>query len=228
MVQTADKMKKIGLLGGTFDPVHNGHLAVAKHVLLALGLDAIWFIPASLPPHKYGHGDGLEISSFAYRAAMLERAISQNSSYSISDIEAKRSSPSYSIDTIQILLQQTGPQADLYFIIGADAFLEIDTWKRFKELPSLVNFVVISRPGYPPDRVGEVIRHNFPDYTYEPAHETWSSRHCKGLFILQHMEPVPISSTEIRAKVRRGEDIADLVPQQVKDYIKKHKLYIKR
>jgi len=228
MVLTADKMQKIGLLGGTFDPVHNGHLAVANHVLLTLALDTIWFIPASQPPHKDGHGNGLEISSFAHRAAMLERAISQNPSFSISDIEAKRSAPSYSIDTIHILQQQTGPQADLYFIIGADAFLEIDTWKRFQELPTLVNFVVISRPGYPPDKVGDVIRHNFSDYTFDPAHETWSSRHCKGLFILQHMEPVPISSTEIRKKIRRGEDIADLVPQQVKDYIKKQKLYIER
>ena len=226
MVQTEGKKEKIGLLGGTFDPVHNGHLAVANHVLLALGLDAVWFIPAAVPPHKDGHEDGLNISSFAHRAAMLERAIGKYPSYFISDIEAKRSSPSYSIDTIQILLQQIGPQADLYFIIGVDAFLEINTWKRYKELPTLVNFVVISRPGYPPDKVGEVIGHNFTDYTYDPAHETWSSRHSRGSFILQHMRPVPISSTEIRKRVGRGEDISGLVPLQVADYIKKQELYI--
>ncbi len=136
-VQKRAEVKKIGLLGGTFDPVHNGHLAVAKHVLRVLALDSIWFIPAASPPHKSAHEDGREISSFTHRVAMLERAISHHSSYVISDIEAKRSAPSYSIDTINILLQQIGEQADLFFIIGADAFIEIDTWKRYKELPIL-------------------------------------------------------------------------------------------
>jgi nicotinate-nucleotide adenylyltransferase len=218
--------KKIGLLGGTFDPVHNGHLAVAHHVFRELSLDAIWFIPASSPPHKSAHGDTLPITAFHHRAAMLEKAISQYPSYLISEIETERSAPSYSIDTINILLQDRGLQADLYFIIGADAFLEIDTWKRYKELPALVNFVVISRPGYPPDNVGTVIRKNFTNYTYDSLHETWSSPHSKGVFILQHMDPVPISSTEIRKKVRRGEDIAGLVPQEVEDYIKRENLYI--
>jgi nicotinate-nucleotide adenylyltransferase len=225
-VQKQGEAKKIGLLGGTFDPVHNGHLAVANHVMQTLKLVSIWFIPASQPPHKDGHGDGREISSFAHRRAMLERAISRYPAYVVSDIEAKRSDPSYSIDTIKILLQQGRPQADLYFIIGADAFLEINTWKQFKELPSLVSFVIISRPGYPPDKVGEMICSNFSSYTYNSSHEIWSAQQSKGLFILQHMEPVPISSTEIRNRVRRGEDITGLVPVAVEAYIKKHNLYI--
>ncbi len=226
MVQTAQRKQHIGLLGGTFDPVHNGHLAVADHVQRALELDAIWFIPAALPPHKSGHADGRDISSFAHRLAMLDRAIAENSSFSVSDIEAKRSAPSYSIDTINILIPQFGEQADLYFIIGADAFLEIDTWKRYKDLPALVNFVVISRPTYSPDKVGEVISQNFAGYKSDPSHEIWSSPNRKGSFILQQMEPVPISSTEIRERVRNGEDLAGLVPQSVEDYIKKQGLYI--
>ena len=227
MVQTADKKQKIGLLGGTFDPVHNGHLAVAAHVQNALGLDSVWFIPAALPPHKAGHADGRDISSFTHRFDMLERATAESNSFIVSDVEAKRSSPSYSIDTINILIPQIGEHADLFFIIGVDAFLEIDTWKRYKDLPTLVNFVVISRPNYSPDKVGEIIRHNFSDYTYDPAHETWSSTHSKGSFMLQHMEPVPISSTDIREKVRDGKDITGLVPATVGDYIKKQCLYSK-
>ena len=227
MVQTADKRQQIGLLGGTFDPVHNGHLAVAGHVLETLGLDAIWFIPAALPPHKAGHADGRDISSFADRLAMLKIATADNNSFVISDIEAKRSAPSYSIDTINILSRQIGGQADFYFIIGADAFIEIDTWKRFQELPTLVNFVVISRPAYPPDRVGEVIRNNFRDYQYDPSHETWKSPHSKGVFFFPQMEPVPISSTGIRKRVRNNEDIAGLVPSLVEDYIRKKGLYLK-
>lgn len=224
-MQKLTESKKIGLLGGTFDPIHNGHLAVANHVLRALALDSIWFIPASLPPHKDGHEDGREISSFSHRITMLEKAISQYPSFVVSDIEAKRSAPSYSIDTLHILLPQIEPKAELYFIIGADAFLEIDTWKRYRELPSLVRFVIISRPGFPPDKVEMVIRTAFPGYEFDPVRETWSSPKRKGSFILQHMEPVPISSTGIRRKVGRGEDITGLVPPAVESYIREEQLY---
>ena len=227
MVQTANKKKQIGLLGGTFDPVHNGHLAVASHVLEVLALETVWFIPAALPPHKNGHADGQDITSFAHRLAMLESAIAHNSSFVISDIEAKRSTPSFSIDTINILIQQIGVQAELFFIIGLDAFLEIDTWKQYKVLPSLVNFVVISRPTYPPGKVGEVIRQNFPGYAYDASCETWSSSNSKGSFILQHMDPVDISSTDIRNRVRNGKNIRGLIPAAVEEYIKNQKLYIK-
>jgi nicotinate-nucleotide adenylyltransferase len=227
MVQTAKKKQQIGLLGGTFDPVHNGHLAVADHVLNVLGLDTVWFIPAALPPHKAGHADGQAISSFAHRFAMLERATAENSSFVVSDIEAKRSSPSYSIDTINILIRQIGEQAELFFIIGLDAFLEIDTWKRYKDLPALVNFVVISRPTYSPDKVGEVILRNFTGYIYDPARRIWSYPNRKEAFILQHMEPMLISSTDIRERVKGGKDITGLVPPAVEDYIKKQCLYIK-
>lgn len=222
-----NERKKIGLLGGTFDPVHNGHLAAANHVLQALALDAIWFIPASQPPHKTGHGDGGEISSFTHRIAMLEKAVGNNGRFVVSDIEAKRSEPSYSIDTITILIRQIGKQAELFFIIGADAFLEIDTWKKFTELPTLVNFVVLSRPGYPPEKVGEAISHNFTGYILNESKDTWCAPNSKGCFILQHMEPVPISSTEIRRKVRNGENISGLVPPAVEFYINKEKLYIR-
>ena len=226
MEQNTIKLKKIGLLGGTFDPVHNGHLAVASHVLDVLSLDTIWFIPAALPPHKAGHADGQDISGFGHRFNMLKRAIAGNTSFVLSDIEAKRTSPSYSIDTINILIPEIGEQADLFFIIGADAFLEIDTWKQYKELPDLVNFVIISRPTYSPDKVGEVILSNFFDYTYDQTRDTWSSPLRNGSFILQHMEPVPISSTDIRAKVRNNENIKGLVPSAVEDYIGKHSLYM--
>jgi nicotinate-nucleotide adenylyltransferase len=227
MVQTADSKQKIGLLGGTFDPVHNGHLAVANHVLETFGLDAIWFIPAAQPPHKEGHANGRDISGFDHRLAMLQKATADKNSFVVSDIEVKRPLPSYSIDTINILLEQIGEQTDLHFIIGADAFLEIDTWKRFRELPNLVNFVIISRPGYPPDKVGEVISQYFAGYTYDPVHETWSSAGSNGSFVLQHMAPVPVSSTQVRQMVSSGEDIKDLVPPAVEDYIRRHGLYLK-
>ncbi len=224
-MQKLTESPKIGLLGGTFDPVHYGHLAVAGHVLQALVLDSVWFIPALQPPHKPGHEEGRQISSLNHRVTMLQKALNPYPDFVISDIEAKREAPSYSIDTIHILVQQMGPEADLYFIIGADAFLEIDTWKRFRELPVLVNLVIISRPGFPFDKVEAVLRNTFSGYRYDPLQKTWNSPDNKGSFILQHMDPVPISSTQIREKVGRGEDIAGLVPSAVEDYIKQQKLY---
>ena len=225
-MQSPKTQKKIGLLGGTFDPVHNGHLAVANHVLKVLNLDEIWFIPAALPPHKPGHWDNRNISGFAHRFAMLERTVEQNEAFVVSDIESKRSAPSYSIDTIKILVELKGRQADFSFIIGIDAFIEIDTWRQYKELPSLVNFIVISRPGYPTARIGEIILNNYPDYTFDHSRNTWCSSDRRGTFTLLHMQPVPVSSTEIREKVRKGENISGMVPDAVEDYIKKSGLYI--
>jgi nicotinate-nucleotide adenylyltransferase len=226
MVQTANKKEKTGLLGGTFDPVHNGHLAVANHVQQALRLDSIWFIPAALPPHKAGHADGRDISAFVHRVAMLKLALKGNSAFVISDIEAKRSSPSYSIDTLNLLIPRLGEKTDLFFIIGADAFLEIETWRKYKELPSLVHFVVISRPAYSPQKVALIIERNFPGYSYDPSCQTWSAPGRRGSFILQHMEPVPISSTQIRSRVREGKEIRGLVPPEVENYIRKYSLYL--
>jgi len=225
MVLTPEKKRKIGLLGGTFDPVHNGHLAVADHVLQTIGLDAVWFIPAAIPPHKEGHADGRAITDFGHRLQMLRLAIVGEKQFSVSDIEAKRNSPSYSIDTVKILLEHTGSQSELFFIVGADAFLEIDTWKSYIELPTLACFVIISRPTYSPAKVGEVIKRNYPHYTCDPATGIWTSPAGKGAFIVSSMAPVPVSSTEIRQKVKDGKDIAGLVPSAIADYIAREGLY---
>jgi nicotinate-nucleotide adenylyltransferase len=225
LMRNLGEKKKIGLLGGTFDPVHNGHMAAAGHVMQAMALDAVWFIPAAVPPHKPGHEDGRQITAFKHRFAMLQRALEPYPAYVVSDIEAKRATPSYSIDTIHVLREQIGGEADLYFIIGVDAFLEIDTWKQFQKLPGLVNFVVLSRPGYPPERAGELIGREFPGYAHDPIHETWSSASSGKAFILLHMEPVPVSSTTIRQRLKNGEAIDELVPEAVADYIRKQGLY---
>lgn len=224
-VRTGETKKRIGLMGGTFDPVHNGHLAVADHVHHELGLEDIRLIPAAQPPHKAGHADGRLISGFAHRLHMLNLAAAGRKFLFVSDIESRRATPSYSIDTIKILRRLTGGNVDLLFIIGADAFVEIDTWKEYRELPNLVSFVIISRPVCPSERVNEVISRKFPGYVKDPETGIWRSATAGGTFIVTRMEPVPISSTEVRAKVKKGESISGLVPPKVEEYIRLQNLY---
>ena len=139
---------RIGLLGGSFNPVHNAHLRIAVEALIACSLDRVIFIPAADPPHKPVAGD----VSFECRSLMVSMAISGSADFEMSTIEAERGGKSYSIDTIRIFRKRF-PGDDLFFIIGADSFLEIGTWHRYAEIFGLCNLVVVraSRlPGYRP------------------------------------------------------------------------------
>lgn len=224
-MQSLTGHRKIGLLGGTFDPVHNGHLAVARHVRKVLALDSIWFIPAAQPPHKQDHPDREDISDFRHRLAMLKLAVPPGGSFIVSDIEAQRPTPSYSIDTVKVLLAKTGERNDFSFIVGADAFLEINTWKNYRQLPKFVSFIIIPRPGSLSEEVRQTIRKNFPGYMPDQSSDRWISPYNKGMFMLLAMEPIAISSTEIRQMVRDGKNITALVPSEVAVYIREHKLY---
>ena len=225
MEQNTLKLKKIGLLGGTFDPVHNGHLAVAKHVLDKLDLDTIWFIPAATPPHKFTHGDGEPVTDFHDRVAMLGKVISSSAKFQINQIESERSSPSYSIETLTELRRRTFSNTEFFFILGVDAFAEIDTWKRHNELTDFADLVVISREINDIRIVESTIRKCFPEYQASSLTNVWSSEDHKGSLILVTMKHVPISSTLVRKRVREDSDIANLVPAGVEEYIRAKKLY---
>ena len=136
--------RRVGILGGTFDPVHNGHLAIAEAVRQALALSGLLFIPAFLPPHKPTY----TISPFVQRAAMLELAVVDRPGFFVSLLEAEREGPSYSIDTLRTLRQTLGEEVHLFFIIGMDAFAEIHTWKANRELLDQASFVVMGRPDH--------------------------------------------------------------------------------
>ena len=223
--QNTIKLKKIGLLGGTFDPVHNGHLAVANHVLDELGLDAVWFIPAATPPHKFTHGDGEPITDFHHRVAMLGKAIFPSPKFQINQIESERSSPSYSIETLTELRKRTSSNTEFFFILGVDAFAQIDTWERHSELTDFADLVVISREVNDIRIVESTIRKCFPEYQASSLTNVWSSEDHKGSLILVTMKPVPISSTLVRKSVREDLDFFDLVPAGVEEYIRAKKLY---
>ena len=207
----------IGILGGTFDPVHNGHLTVAGLVLKRLKLHRILFIPAARPPHKHSGA----ITPFSDRAAMLAVALADNPCFELCALEENRPGPSYSIDTLREL-RKIMPAADLYFIIGLDAFAEITSWKEWQGLPELASLVVINRSGIKGDDSSSLIPRLFPGYREEKK-GVWTKAGQIVYFL--DMEPVPVSSTEIRAEVRAGKSIRGLLPPAVEDYIYQQRLY---
>ncbi|WP_407269508.1 nicotinate-nucleotide adenylyltransferase [Radiobacillus sp. PE A8.2] len=149
-------MQKVGLLGGTFDPPHYGHLMIAEEVLEALDLDEVWFIPSNEPPHKEKSDTKVE-----YRVEMLQAAIEDNTNFKVNQIELKRSGKSYTVDTIKLLREQY-PEITFYFIIGADMVEYLPNWYKIDELSKLVQFVGVKRSDYQLKSNYPVVQVNIP------------------------------------------------------------------
>jgi nicotinate-nucleotide adenylyltransferase len=211
---------RLGVLGGTFDPVHNGHLAIADHLLNTFRLDSLLFVPAARPPHK----NHLETTPFQDRLAMLETAVRSDQRFLVSDLEAHRNGPSYSIDTLMDLKKMLGGKVQLFFIIGVDAFLELNTWKNYRDLTDHTNLLVIDRPDYSLAMVDKVVN-QLGSYSFDNDQGCWSAPEHQGRVYPLAVPPVDISSTDIREKIIRGQDFAGLVPLPVWHYINEHGLY---
>ncbi|GFE59531.1 nicotinate-nucleotide adenylyltransferase [Geobacter sp. AOG2] len=211
---------RIGLMGGTFNPVHLAHLHIAEEARLACDLDRVVFIPAGDPPHKPLAGE----VPFARRSRMVELAIGGNPFFELSLIEGERTGKSYSIDTITAFRERF-PQDDFFFIIGSDSFLEIGLWHRFREIFASCNLIVVERPGKrisdPVAALPVAIRAEF-SYTSGARrldHNAGTSvRFLTGC-------PLDISSSEIRALAGSRRSIAHLVPPQVATYITEQGIY---
>lgn len=219
-MEKAGAEKRIGVLGGTFDPVHLGHLAVARFVLEQLNLDEFLFIPAARPPHKLHTA----LTDFPTRLTMLQLALRNLPEFKVSDLEAARQGPSYSVDTLEELRSFYGEGVRLFFVIGLDAFLEVDTWKDFTRLPKLADLVVIIRAAYPVESVGAVVA-KLGDYRFAETASCWGATGLPGCIHLLSMPPVEISSTMIRRVAAAGEDLDSLVVPAVAAYIAEHRLY---
>jgi nicotinate-nucleotide adenylyltransferase len=189
----------LGILGGTFNPPHTGHLIVAEAVRSELALDKILFIPVAIPPHKMNH----DIAAPHHRVEMLRRAVEGNPYFEVSEMEVRRGGISFTVDTLR-QLQRERPDARLFLLIGMDNLPEFPTWRSPERILELATVVVMTRPGFaandvPPDLKGRV-------------------RMC----------PVPtigIASSDIRARVKEGKSIRYLVADSVRDYIHHHNLY---
>lgn len=211
---------KTGILGGTFNPIHLAHLRIAEEVREACALDEVLFIPAAVPPHKSVAGE----ISFTHRLAMIEAAIADNPAFRASDMEARRSGKSFSVDTLEIL-RQRDPEGERYFIVGLDSFRDIASWKEFTRLFELAHLVVTARPGVElPDPLAALPVAVQSDFCYDDQLKKLWHRSGNAVFFLEETR-LDISSTLIRCKVAAGESIRYLVPSSVAAYIHDHRLY---
>ncbi len=207
-------MKKIGLLGGTFDPVHFGHLQLAEAAMTECELDEILFIVAASPPHKAPS----DLLPFEQRYNMVELACSDFPYFSCSDIEAKLPFPSYTYDTLKVMLQKN-PDVDFHFIIGEDAFIEIKSWKKYRDVLALTSFILSCRVPVSPVSVDSFLK----ELGYECFDGSWCHDKYKKITILKNT-PQEISSTTIR-KSCSTDVLKTLVPENVMQFIERYGLY---
>jgi nicotinate-nucleotide adenylyltransferase len=212
---------RIGLFGGTFDPIHWGHIRSAEEVREAFSLDRVLFIPASIPPHRRSR----PACSARDRFAMVRLAIGSNRRFDISDVELSRPGKSYSIDTIRHYTRRRSPKNSLYFILGLDAFRDIDSWKDVQDIFSLCHLIVTSRPGN-----GDSMSHRTipvavrKGFCYDPRRKAFRYKDGKYLFFTR-LTDIAISASKIRRRMREGKSIRYLVPSEVESYIEKKGLY---
>lgn len=200
-----NRRSRIGILGGTFDPIHHGHLIAATDVAAALDLDEVLLVPAGQPWQKSGRN----VSAAQHRVAMTTLAVAGDAGFRVSRVDVDRQGDSYTVDTLRELRREW-PDAELLFIIGADTVAKLPTWHRWQELFDDATFVVVNRPGYSLDEVPPPV---------EPYVDA-------GDIVVVEVSPVDMSSTEIRARVAQGRGARYFVPAAVADYIHEHKLYL--
>ncbi|MBW1671886.1 MAG: nicotinate (nicotinamide) nucleotide adenylyltransferase [Deltaproteobacteria bacterium] len=211
---------RIGLLGGTLDPVHFGHLRSAEEIREALELDEIWFMPAALPPHK----ELSTLTSFAHRLAMVELAVTSTDPFKATAIEDERPGPSYSIDTLKELGKRYKNEAEFFFILGSDAFLDIETWKDYGSLTDYGSLVIMRRGREDSSGLNQVISRAFPNHRIQGEKDIFIA-HDKGTIYLYSVTHLAISGTDIRRRARAGLSVRFLVPEEVRIYMEKNSLY---
>jgi nicotinate-nucleotide adenylyltransferase len=211
--------KRIGLFGGTFNPIHLGHLRGAEEIREAFNLSEVVFIPAAIPPHKMAE----EVIEARHRLEMVRLATGTNPHFSTTDIELLRSGKSYSIDTIRYFRERC--RGSLFFILGGDAFVEIETWKEFQNLFSLCNFVVMTRPGSQKNTLTSSLPKSLTHvFRYDQEIGAWI--HLSGYTLyFKEITFLDISSTKVRDSIERGESVRYLIPAEVEAYVKGHGLY---
>jgi nicotinate-nucleotide adenylyltransferase len=210
-------LRRIGILGGTFDPIHWGHLEAAFAAETTLNLMRVLVVPASLPPHR----PQPNASSF-HRFAMVSLAVGGRAGWRASDLELRDESQSYTSATLQKFHDRGYKASELYFIVGSDAFADIASWMNYPAILDAAHFVVISRPGHPVDD----IPHRLPNLAHRMVRPPLDAiSHVDPMIVLIDTPTADVSSSAIRDRRARGESIATLVPDPVRQHIEQHGLY---
>ncbi len=203
---------RIAIIGGTFDPIHNGHLAAAQSVASTFKVDEVHFVPAFSPPHKQTRG----MASPFHRFAMVVLATMPFAQFRTSTVEVDALEKRYTVETLE-RFRQMYPEAEMLFVVGTDMYKEIESWRDFRRLFDLAHLVIVNRPGFPFREDVAPFRVLNPDDSVELSSKN-------SVFYLPFVEQ-PVSSTEIRDKRKGGEDVRQCLPPQVWSYIEKNNLY---
>ena len=201
-------IRKIGILGGTVDPIHIGHLIMAEGIREAFGLDKIFFVPSGNPPHKKFR----TVTDAEHRYNMVCKALSDNPYFDVSRIEINRKGYTYTIDTLKYLREQKASDAKFSYIIGADVLFDLLTWKNYKEVFAVCEFIAALRPGGESEKFSKQIKY---------LEDTFSAKIMGADIPL-----MDISSTAIRKRIKEGKSVKYMVPEDVNVYIKRNRLYV--
>ncbi|WP_455365279.1 nicotinate-nucleotide adenylyltransferase [Kaarinaea lacus] len=211
----------IGIFGGTFNPVHWGHIRTALELKNALAMDKMLMVPCGIPPHRDEPETRAEI-----RLAMLSAAVADYAELQVDDRELKREGVSYTIDTLRSLREEEG-EVPLCLCVGVDAFIDLDTWHEWRHLINLAHIVVAHRPGWPIESLEQRISAELKSMTHDHQVIDVDRLHNKpaGYVLMQKVTDIDISSSNIRDRIKQGKSINDMVPPQVLEIIESHKLY---
>ncbi len=217
------KPGRVGLMGGTFNPVHLGHLRAAEEIAEKLKLDQVFFMPSARPPHKAP----TPIAAYRHRLEMLKLAVSDRPGFLASDLESHLSYPSYTLNTVRAFREKLPARARLFFLVGLDSFMTIPCWHQYRGLFNLAAFVVFARAGLSEtfEDLGEMLqKHVEPEIKWSPRLETFAAPKLKPI----HFQPggrLEISSSDLRSRLLAGASVRYLVPEPVRIYIETYGLY---
>lgn len=214
-------MARVGVLGGSFNPIHYGHLLLADEVLETLGLDRLLFVPAASPPHKAA----IQLAPAADRFEMVRLAIAGHPRFAVSDLELRRPGPSYTVDTLEAL---AAAGDELFYVVGSETFLDLLTWREPRRIARLARLVVIPRAGSPFDAESaaaqKVLRDTGIDGGFVHSAAGGGSAPSRGVLIV-HATSLPLSASELRRRVREGRSVAFRMPPAAIEYVRAHGLY---
>ncbi len=209
-------------MGGTFNPIHLGHLRAAEEIAEHFRLNQVCFMPAARPPHKSPE----PLVDYAHRLEMLKLAVADRPGFKVSDLESRLPYPSYTLNTVKAFQEETGRSGEIFFLVGLDSFMTVSQWHRWPELLAATAFIVFARAGMPEpfEAMRDMLKTIDPETTWDGREECFKIAEARPLYFLPGGRLI-ISSTDLRQRLESGESVRYLIPEPVRRYIEIHSLY---